>query len=72
MNGVAKKHAEVSQLMFAHYKIDAITNGVHAATWTAPPFQALFGRHIPGWRLDNFSLRFAHSLPRTFDLADAA
>lgn len=65
INGVAKKHAETSQLMFAHYKIDSITNGVHAATWTSPPFQALFDRHIPGWRGDNFSLRFAHSLPLT-------
>ncbi len=65
INGVAKKHAETSQLMFAHYKIDSITNGVHAATWTSPPFQELFDRHIPGWRGDNFSLRFAHSLPLT-------
>jgi len=63
INGVAKKHAETSQLMFSHYKIDSITNGVHAATWTSSPFQALFDRHIPGWRADNFSLRFAHSLP---------
>lgn len=63
VNGVAKKHAETSQLMFARYKIDAITNGVHAATWVSPPFQELFDRFIPGWRPDNFSLRFAHSLP---------
>jgi len=64
VNGVAKKHAETSQLMFASYKIDAITNGVHAATWTSPAFQELFDRHIPGWRVDNFSLRFAHSIAR--------
>jgi glycogen phosphorylase len=63
INGVAKKHGEVSQHMFARYVIDAITNGVHAATWTSPPFQALFDRHIPGWREDNFSLRYALSLP---------
>ena len=63
INGVAKKHGEVSQHMFARYVIDAITNGVHAATWTSPPFQALFDRHIPGWREDNFSLRSALSLP---------
>ncbi len=62
INGVAKKHAQTSQLMFGKYEIDAITNGVHAATWTSPPFQALFDRLIPGWRADNFSLRFAHSL----------
>jgi starch phosphorylase len=61
---VAKKHREVSQLMFARYTIDAITNGVHAATWTSPPFQELFDRHIPGWREDNFSLRYALSIPK--------
>ncbi len=64
VNGVAKKHAEVSQLMFAGYKINAITNGVHAATWVCEPFRKLFDKHIPGWQADNFSLRFAHSIPR--------
>ena len=59
VNGVAKKHAEVSRHMFAEYQVDAITNGVHAATWTSPAFQALFDRHIAGWREDNFSLRYA-------------
>ena len=63
INGVAKKHAETSQTMFGKYQIDAITNGVHASTWVSPPFQKLFDRYISGWRLDNFSLRFAHSLP---------
>lgn len=64
VNGVAKSHAEVSRLMFAHYKIDSITNGVHAATWVSGPFRQVFDRHIPGWQADNFSLRFAHSIPR--------
>jgi starch phosphorylase len=63
INGVAKKHGEVARHMFAHYAIDAITNGVHAATWTSAPFQTLFDRHIPGWREDNFSLRYALSIP---------
>jgi starch phosphorylase len=64
VNGVAKKHGEVSKLMFAEYAIDAITNGVHAVTWTAGPFQDLYDRHIPGWRQDNFSLRGALSIPK--------
>lgn len=64
VNGVAKKHGEVSRLMFAGYQIDAITNGVHAATWTSQPFQALYDRHIPDWRQDNFSLRHAESIPK--------
>jgi starch phosphorylase len=64
VNGVAKKHAEISRLMFALHDIDAITNGVHAATWAAPAMQALFDRYIPGWREDNFSLRQAMNIPR--------
>jgi glucan phosphorylase len=41
VNGVAKKHGEVSQLLFAGYVIDSITNGVHGATWVSEPFQHL-------------------------------
>ena len=64
VNGVAKKHGEVSQHMFSHYKIDSITNGVHASTWTSKPFQALFDKYITGWREDNFSLRYALNIPK--------
>ena len=63
VNGVAKRHGEISRMMFAGYHIDAITNGVHAATWTSPHFQALYDRHIADWRQDNFSLRHAESIP---------
>ena len=64
VNGVAKKHGEVSQQMFARYKIDAITNGIHCGTWVADAFAVLFDRFIPGWRQDNFSLRSALSIPK--------
>jgi starch phosphorylase len=63
INGVAKRHGEVSRHMFATYKIDSITNGVHAATWVSRPFARLFDRRIPGWREDNFSLRYALGIP---------
>ncbi len=63
INGVAKKHSEVSQRMFAGYKIHDITNGIHAATWVAPSFQRLYDRYSTGWREDNFNLRHALSLP---------
>lgn len=63
VNGVAKKHAEVSRHMFAEYQVDAITNGVHVATWASSPFQTLFDRHVPGWRDDSFSLRYALGIP---------
>ena len=64
INGVAKKHGEVSRLMFAGYTVDAITNGVHASTWVSGPFQKLFDRYIPEWRQDNFSFRYALSIPK--------
>jgi starch phosphorylase len=64
INGVAKKHGEISRLMFAGYNIHAITNGVHAATWAAEPFLQLYDRYIPGWHQDNFSLRYALSIPK--------
>ena len=64
VNGVAKKHSEVSRLMFANYIINSITNGVHAVTWTSEPFRELFDRYIPGWRQDNASLRYALSIPK--------
>lgn len=49
VNGVAKRHAEVSTKMFPGYHVQAITNGVHPYTWTAKPFRALYDEHLPGW-----------------------
>ncbi len=63
VNGVAKRHGEVSRHMFGQYKIDSITNGVHAGFWTAPSIQTVFDRHITGWRQDNASLRYALGIP---------
>jgi len=63
VNGVAMKHREVSQGMFPNFPIDAITNGVHAGTWTSPAFQTLFDRRIPEWRMDNLYLRYAVGIP---------
>jgi len=63
INGVAMHHGEVSQGMFPRYPISAITNGVHAVTWTSPPFRELYDRHLPAWRNDNLYLRYAIDLP---------
>ena len=63
VNGVAKQHGETSRQMFPEVAIEAITNGVHAGTWTSPAFQQLFDRLIPFWREDNYSLRGALGLP---------
>ena len=63
VNGVAMRHGEVSRGMFPKYAISAITNGVHARTWTSPAFADLFDQYIPGWRTDNNYLRYAISIP---------
>ena len=63
VNGVAMQHGKVSRAMFPQYNISAITNGVHAATWTAASFQELFDRHMPRWRQDNVTLRYAIDIP---------
>lgn len=64
VNGVAKKHGEVSREMFAQYPIDSITNGVHSRTWTCESFRNLYDRYIPGWVNDPFALRYAISIPK--------
>jgi starch phosphorylase len=63
VNGVAMRHGEVSRDMFPTYVISAITNGVHATTWTATAIKELFDQHIPAWRTDNNYLRYAISIP---------
>lgn len=49
INGVAKKHGEVSQSMFPGYEIHAITNGVHSFTWTCKSFKKVYDEFLPGW-----------------------
>ena len=62
INGVAKKHKEVSQQMFPGYSIESITNGVHASTWVSKPFQQLYDKYISGWHSDPYMLRSAFSI----------
>ncbi|OHB41218.1 MAG: alpha-glucan phosphorylase [Planctomycetes bacterium GWF2_39_10] len=49
INGVAKKHGEVSKALFPGYEINAITNGVHSFTWTCESFKQLYNKYITGW-----------------------
>ena len=49
VNGVAKRHAEVSQKMFPGYSVHAVTNGVHPYSWSAPAFAKLYDHYLPGW-----------------------
>ncbi|MEG9435457.1 alpha-glucan family phosphorylase [Edaphobacter sp. HDX4] len=62
VNGVAMQHGKVSQYMFPEYKVNSITNGVHAATWMSPSFQELFDTEIPDWRTDNRYFRSAYGI----------
>lgn len=64
VNGVAKRHGEVTREMFPGYIIDEITNGVHPQTWISPPFKTLFDKYMPEWMRDPFTLRYALSIPK--------
>ncbi len=64
INGVAKKHGEISRNMFPGYPIDSITNGVHHVFWTTEPFRKLYDEYIGGWRKDPFDLRYVISIPK--------
>jgi starch phosphorylase len=52
VNGVAKRHQEISSKMFSGYKIHAITNGVHSFTWTGERFRKVFDKYLPGWAIE--------------------
>ncbi len=49
VNGVAKKHGEISKVLFPGFEIHAITNGIHPFTWASPYFVSLFNRYLPSW-----------------------
>ena len=63
VNGVSRKHAEVSRAMFNDPSIDWVTNGVHSTTWTSPGFAKLYDANIPGWRNDPSRLMQAQHIP---------
>ena len=62
VNGVAMQHGKVSQQMFPDYHVESVTNGVHAATWLAPPLQRLFDHEMPRWRHDNQYFRSVYGI----------
>jgi len=63
VNGVALRHSEVTREMFPGRRVRAITNGVHAETWTAEPMARVHDRHIPEWREDARYLRYTIGCP---------
>ena len=62
-NGVSMQHGKVSRAMFPEFRIDNVTNGVHAPTWISEPVQKMLDEQIPAWRRDNLYLRNAIDLP---------
>ena len=52
VNGVAKRHQEISRKMFAGYEIHAVTNGVHSFTWTGESYRKIFDQYLPGWAIE--------------------
>jgi starch phosphorylase len=64
VNGVSRRHAEVSQRMFPDLAIHSITNGVHAVRWAHPAVAKLYDRFLSGWRRDPAELRRAVVLPK--------
>lgn len=63
VNGVAKRHAEVSAHMFPGYRVHAITNGVHPRMWTCPSFASLYDKYVPSWQHEPEQLVRADQIP---------
>lgn len=49
VNGVAKRHAELSRQMYPGYRVHAVTNGVHPFNWTCEAFRRLYDAQLTGW-----------------------
>jgi len=63
VNGVAGRHAETAHRMFPGFRVRAITNGVHAPSWTCPSFARLFQANFPEWQHEPEVLVRADQLP---------
>ncbi|MDY0386878.1 MAG: alpha-glucan family phosphorylase [Methanolobus sp.] len=63
VNGVAKRHRQISQKMFPGYKFNSITNGVHSYTWVSPHFRKLYDKHLTGWANEPELLVRARNIP---------
>jgi len=61
VNGVAKRHQEVSREMFPEHaeNIDAITNGAHVPTWVGDEMADVFDENMRNWR--RFPTKLQHA-----------
>lgn len=63
VNGVSERHAQTTAEIFPGYRVHAITNGVHAPTWTHARFAQLFETILPHWAHEPETLTRADQLP---------
>jgi len=63
VNGVSERHAQTTNQIFPGYHVRAITNGVHAPTWTNSSFAQLFQAVIPQWAHEPEVLEYADQIP---------
>ncbi len=63
INGVSKKHGQVSKKMFPKFNIGHITNGVDSIFWTSSYMSKLFDKYISKWRENNELLKKANKIP---------
>jgi len=63
VNGVAKRHAELSASLYPGYQVRAITNGVHPYTWTSFSFRNLYDTYVTGWCHEPELLSRADAIP---------
>lgn len=62
VNGVSERHAETVKQIFPGYRVRAITNGVHPATWTHPKLASLYQKSLPQWAVEPEVLERADQL----------
>jgi starch phosphorylase len=52
INGVSKRHGDLTEQLFPGFEVQAITNGIYSYLWTAEPFKKIFDAYFPGWALE--------------------
>ena len=52
INGVARRHAEITRQMFPGYSVRSVTNGVHTPTWAHRAFARLYHSYFREWSLE--------------------
>jgi len=71
-NGVSKLHGQISRDMLgdvwpglhdSESPVQAVTNGVHLATWVGPEMDRLYRKHLDSDWADNGNWEAAHDLP---------